>query len=212
MLSWLTGESPKHNQGEPMGCFVVMNDPRRMKAALFILVPLLGWGTINPVSSQPTGTASKDKTAPGTPIHITSDAVESDHTMGWVEFTGNVKATEEDAVITADRIKIFYRSDGETSTAATRIEKIISQGNVKILFDNKTKTAMAEMAEYTADQQVLVLSGGDPTVWSGKNVISGKKITLFQAEDRTVVEGDGKEQVEATFYTEGEGGLVKQRP
>jgi lipopolysaccharide transport protein LptA len=132
--------------------------------------------------------------------------------MGWVEFTGNVKATEEDVVITADRIKIFYRSDGETSMAAARIEKIVSQGNVKILFDNKTKTAMAEMAEYTADQQVLVLSGGDPTVWSGKNVICGKKIILFQAEDRTVVEGDGKEQVKATFYTEGKGGLVKQRP
>jgi lipopolysaccharide transport protein LptA len=133
--------------------------------------------------------------------------------MGWVEFTGNVKATEEDAVITADRIKIFYKSeDSETSTAATRIEKIVSRGNVKILFDNKTKTAIAEMAEYNADQQVLILSGGDPTVWSGKNVVSGKKIILFQAEDRTVVEGDGKEQVKATFYTEGEGGLVKQRP
>jgi lipopolysaccharide transport protein LptA len=133
--------------------------------------------------------------------------------MGWVEFTGNVKATEEDAVITADRIKIFYKSDdSETSTAATRIEKIVSRGNVKILFDNKTKTAIAEMAEYNADQQVLILSGGDPTVWSGKNVVSGKKIILFQAEDRTVVEGDGNEQVKATFYTEGEGGLVKQRP
>jgi lipopolysaccharide transport protein LptA len=184
-----------------------------MKGPLLILLLLLGWGTISPVSSQPSGTARTDKTDLGRPIHITSDAVESDHTMGWVEFTGNVKATEEDAVITADRIKIFYKSDdSETSTAATRIEKIVSRGNVKILFDNKTKTAIAEMAEYKADQQVLILSGGDPTVWSGKNVVSGKKIILFQAEDRTVVEGDGKEQVKATFYTEGEGGLVKQRP
>lgn len=211
MLFWLTGDRPKHNQGKPIRCFVVKN-PRRMKGPLFILLLCLGWGTISPVSSQPSGTAPKDKMDPGRPIHITSDAVESDHTVGWVEFTGNVKATEEDVVITADRIKIFYRSDGETSMEANRIEKIVSQGNVKILFDNKTKTAMAEMAEYTADQQVLVLSGGDPTVWSGKNVIRGKKIILFQAEDRTVVEGDGKEQVKATFYTEGEGGLVKRRP
>ena len=68
---------------------------------------------------------------------------------------------------------------------------------------------MAELAEYTADQQVLVLSGGAPTVWSGENVIHGKKITFFQAEDRTVVEGDEKERVKATFYNQGEGGLIK---
>ena len=183
-----------------------------MKGLLLILLLLLGWGTISPVSSGPSGTAPKSKTAPGPPIRITSDAVESDHTMGWVEFTGNVKATEEDVVITADRIKIFYRSGGDVSMAAGSIEKIVSQGHVKILFDNQTKTATADVAEYTADQQILVLSGGAPTVQSGKNVISGKKIILFQAEDRTVVEGDGKAQVEATFYTEGEGGLVKQSP
>jgi lipopolysaccharide export system protein LptA len=56
---------------------------------------------------------------------------------------------------------------------------------------------------------VLVLSGGAPTVWSGENVIHGKKITFFQAEDRTVVEGDEKERVKATFYNQGEGGLIK---
>jgi lipopolysaccharide transport protein LptA len=187
----------------------MMKDPRRMKWPLFVLFLCLAWGTISPVSSEPVGTAPEDKRDLGRPIHITSDAVESDHTMGWVEFTGNVKATQEDAVITADRIKIFYRSDGASSTAATTVEKIVSQGNVKILFDHKTKTAVAELAEYTADQQVLVLSGGAPTVWSGENVIHGKKITFFQAEDRTVVEGDEKERVKATFYTQGEGGLIK---
>lgn len=189
-----------------------MTDPRRMKGLLLSLLLLLGWGTMSPVSSGPVGTAAKNKTDPGPPIHITSDAVESDHTMGWVEFTGNVKATEEDVVITADRIKVFYRSGGEASMSAGRIERIVSQGHVKILFDEKTKTATADVAEYTADEQVLVLSGGDPTVRSGKNVISGKKIILFQGENRTVVEGDDKAQVEATFYTEGQGGLVKQRP
>ena len=180
-----------------------------MKWPLLTVFLCLALTTTSPVSSEPVGTAPKDNAAPARPIHITSDAVESDHTMGWVEFTGNVKATEEDTVITADRIKIFYKLDGASSTGATRVKKIVSRGNVKILFDHKTKTAVAETAEYTADQQVLVLSGGTPTVWSGDNVIHGKKITFFQAEDRTVVEGDGKERVKATFYTQEEGGLIK---
>ncbi len=129
--------------------------------------------------------------------------------MRWVEFTGNVKATQHDVIVTADRIKIFYKSGRDTTEGATILEKVISQGNVKIVFDNNTKTAIAERAVYTADQKVLVLSGGDPTVWSGKNVIRGKKITLFQAENRSVVEGGDKDQVKATFHTAAEGGLIK---
>lgn len=196
------------DQGEPTRCFIV-KDPRRIKGPILVLLLCLAWATIRPVSSQPSETAPKDKTDLGRPIHITSDAVESDHSMGWVEFTGNVKATQEDVVVTADRIKVFYRSDGVSSMGATTVEKIVSQGDVKILFDHKMKTAVAEKAVYTADQHVLVLSGGDPRVWSGKNVIRGKKIILFQAEDRIVVEGDEKEQVKATLHTEGEGGLIK---
>ncbi len=145
-----------------------------------------------------------------TAIRITSDRLESDHEMRWVEFIGNVMAIQDDVVITADRMKVFYiKSDGQTSMGAGTIEKIISQGNVKIVFDNKTKTAVADKAVYLADQKVLELSGGDPRVWSGKNMVRGKKITLFQAENRTLVEGDGKDQVEATLYVKKGSGLTK---
>ena len=177
--------------------------------ALFLIPLFLGLATTSPVASESQGTGPEEQTDLGAPIHITSDEVKSDHRMRWMEFKGNVRATQQDVVITADRIKIFYKPGGDTSGGATTVEKIVSRGNVKIIFDNKTKTAVAEKAVYTADQKVLVLSGGDPTVWSGKNIIRGKKITLFQAENRSLVEGGEKEQVEATFYTEGEGGLIK---
>ncbi|MEE9401579.1 MAG: LptA/OstA family protein, partial [Desulfobacteria bacterium] len=129
--------------------------------------------------------------------------------MNLVEFLGNVVATEDDVVITADRMRIFYRSGGDASPGAGTIEKMISEGNVKIVFDNKTKTAVAEKAVYLADVKVLELSGGDPKVWSGKNVVRGKKITLFQAENRSLVEGAGEDQVEATLYVKEGGGLTK---
>lgn len=180
-----------------------------VKVTLLVTSLLLAWGGASPAPSANPGKEATQQADLGSSIRITSDAVESDHRMKWLEFTGNVRATQEDGVITADRIKVFYKSDGDPSGAATTVEKIISEGNVRIVLEGKSKTAVAQKAVYTADPKVLVLSGGGPTVWSGDNVIRGKKITLFLAEDRTLVEGGESTQVDATFFTEGEKGLAE---
>lgn len=154
---------------------------------------------------------SEEQKSNGGQIHITSDQVRSNHNESWIEFIGNVKATQNDGVITADNIKIFYKSSGAETQGinSAAVEKMIAEGSVKIIFDNASKTAVAQKAVYTVQDKVLVLSGGEPTVWSGRDVIRGTKITLFQAEDRTLVEGDGKNQVEATFHSQGETGLLE---
>ena len=179
-----------------------------MKSALFIILLCLGYPAA-PVLAESHVTGGEKHGEAETAIRITSDRLKSGHEMKWVEFIGNVTATQDDVVITADRMKVFYKSGEHMSIGANTIEKIISQGNVKIVFDNKTKTAMADKAVYLADQKVIELSGGDPRVWSGKNIIQGKKITMFQAENRTLVEGAGEDQVETTFYVKEEGGLTK---
>ncbi|MBW2107978.1 MAG: hypothetical protein JRI36_04830 [Deltaproteobacteria bacterium] len=149
--------------------------------------------------------------AAGGTIHITSDKVTSDHNERWVEFIGHVRATQDDGVITADRIKIFYEPEkqGAEGTDSAAVEKMVAQGNVKIVFDKAAKTAMAEQAVYTLHDKVLVLSGGRPTVRAGDDVVQGEKITLFQAENKTLVEGGRDGQVEATFRSNGQGGLIK---
>lgn len=185
-----------------------MNTLDYTKWALFTVLLCLGYPAAA-VSAESRAAGCERHGDRETAIHIMADRLESDHKMRWVEFTGNVTATQEDIVITADRMKVFYKSDEHASTGAATIEKIISQGNVKIVFDNKTKSALADKAVYLADQKVLELSGEDPRVWSGKNMVRGKKITLFQAENRTLVEGVGKDQVEATLYVKEGGGLTK---
>jgi lipopolysaccharide transport protein LptA len=162
-----------------------------------------------PVLAESPVTGGEKHAEAETAIRITSDRLESDHKMKWVEFIGNVTATQDDVVITADRMKIFLKSGADTSMATGTVEKIVSQGNVKMVFDNKTKTAVADKAVYLADKKVLELSGGDPTVWSGKNIVRGKKIVLFQSENRTLVEGVGEDQVEATLYVKKGGGLTE---
>jgi lipopolysaccharide transport protein LptA len=161
------------------------------------------------LSAEPEVTGSEEEAATQTTIRITADRLESDHEMKFVQFTGNVVATEDDVVIEADRMKIFYTPGEDESVEAGRIDKIVSEGNVKIVFDNATKTAVADKAVYLADKKVLELSGGDPRVWSGKNVIRGKKITVFQAENRSLVEGDDGNQVEAMLFVEEGDGIKK---
>lgn len=181
------------------------------RSSWLFLVGLVVWGVGADWEEGWASEAPGAENSAGSPIHITSDSVRSDQKARWVEFIGNVRAVQEGGIITSDSMKIFYRAGGDQSekVATQAVEKMVAEGNVKIVFDNKTKTAMAEQAVYTAGDKVLVLTGGNPTVESGRDVIRGKKITLFQAENRTLVEGDQKEQVEATFYSQGDGGLIK---
>jgi lipopolysaccharide export system protein LptA len=179
-----------------------------MKSALLIILLCLGYPASLVLAESPV-TGSENHGKARTPIRITADRLESDHMQRWIEFIGNVKATQDDVVMTADRMKVFYKTGGDTSIDAGTIEKIVSQGNVKIVFDNASKTASAEKMVYLADQKVLELSGGDARVWSGENMVRGKKITLFQAENRTLVEGADEDQVEATLYVKEGGGLTK---
>ena len=181
---------------------------RYTKLALLIMLLGLVYPAA-PVLAESSATGGKKDGEAETAIRITSDRLESNHEMKWVEFIGNVTATQDDVVVTADRMKIFLKSGADTSMAAATIDKIVSQGNVKVVFDNKTKTAVADKAVYLADKKVLELSGGEPTVWSGKNSVRGTKIVLFQGENRTLVEGVGEDQVEATLYVKKGGGLTE---
>lgn len=162
-----------------------------------------------PLQAEPGVPGDGEGPPPKTPIHVIADKLEAVQSSGWVDFIGNVKAIQADVVMIADRMRIFYKLGEDSAMKEGTISKIVSEGHVKIVFDKETKTAEAEKATYIADQQVLVLSGGEPKVYSGKNVVQGKKITLFYAEKRSVVEGAGQEQVKATLFVKEGNGLMK---
>jgi len=44
-------------------------------------------------------------------IHITADKLISDNNADYAEFIGNVRATQEDTVITAAKLKIFFKKN-----------------------------------------------------------------------------------------------------
>ena len=134
-------------------------------------------------------------------VYITSDKLIADSKAKWAEFIGNVRAVQEDTVIIADRLKIFYKKIENDSSISDEesIEKIVSSGNVKIKFDDKV--AVSEHAVYTSETGILVLTGPNSKVTSGTDFVSGDKITFYRTEDRMTVESSNEKRVEAVFYS-----------
>jgi len=140
-------------------------------------------------------------------IHITADRLIAEGNSNNAEFIGNVRAVQETTIITSEKLKIFYKKDSsgikDNSKGDESIKEIIATGNVKILFDDKI--AETQQAVYTTETRILVLNGPDSKVTSGKNTISGSKITFFRDDGRVKVEGSGNRRVEAFFESGGKG-------
>ena len=166
------------------------------------VVPPSGYADEKPQDTD-TRSLSEDRK-----IHITADKLISDNDADCAEFIGNVRATQEDTVITADSLKIFVKKNpdnkGAPGVGTESINKIIASGNVKINFDNRV--AVTPQAVYNIKTGILVLSGDNSRIVSGKDSISGEKITIYRTTGRITVESGGEKRVEAVFYS-GEKGL-----
>lgn len=136
-------------------------------------------------------------------IHITSDKMVLESNAEYVEFMGNVRATQEESVLTGDSLKVFYQGgldkNKDSFVGEESIKKIVAKGNVKIIFEDKIATA--QQATYTTASRILVLSGPDATIISGKDSISGEKITFYRADDRVIVESGKEKRVKAVFFS-----------
>lgn len=141
-------------------------------------------------------------------IHVSAETLMVDSEARYAEFTGNVRATQGNTVITAGTLKIFYQqtsgSKGKFAEAEGAIEKIVAERHVKIKLDDKV--AVTEQAVYTTKDRILVLSGPNSKITSQKDSISGSEITFYRADGRIKVEGGQGKPVEAVFYP-GESGI-----
>lgn len=139
------------------------------------------------------------------PIRITADKLVTDNQKRSADFTGNVKAVQQNTVITTDRLTLFYGSQGGKSpTQSTNsIERMEANGNVRIEFDNKV--AVSRQAVYIIAERKLVLSGPESKVISGQDEISGSKITFYRDKGQVALEGDGKDRVRAIIHSDHKG-------
>lgn len=142
------------------------------------------------------------------PIHISSDKLEASQKDGTVIFEGHVVANQENLVMTGRKLVVYARKEKPKAAKGSeekpgmieQLDRIELSGDVKITQDNKLATC--EKAVYYREEQKIILSG-NPQVSQGKDVINGQLITLFLAEERSVVEGGGQNPVKATLHPDG---------
>ena len=132
-------------------------------------------------------------------------------------FEGTVILTRGSLVVYSDHMVVTFRAqdpvpidnqkgheavkgaapakEGGTMPAVSNrsVNKIEATGRVKIEKDSGSATC--EKAIYYHDGDKIVLTG-DPVAWDKGTRVSGKQITMFLTEDRSVVEGGSHVRIE----------------
>jgi lipopolysaccharide export system protein LptA len=182
--------------------------------AVLVVLVLPGAGVAQQGASKPRPAASgptltPPPTAPATegkngPVVVDSDSLESMQKEGLSVFKGNVVAKQNNSVQYADRMEVY------TDSKTDRIERVVSTGNVRII-TRECRMGTANRTEYyDAEQRVVLI--GNARVWKGSDIVTGERITIFLAEDRSLVEGGKQERVKAIFYQDRPKTEIKMGP
>jgi lipopolysaccharide export system protein LptA len=156
-----------------------------MRWSFLICLLLLGMvpaaGAAAPVSSKE-------------PLKIKSDTLHADNEKKTATFEGKVVARQGDLTLYADRLVITNSADGHD------LSRVEAFGNVRIL--QGTRQASGAHAVYEPKEARIILDGS-PRVTQEGDVITGKLITYYVNEQRSVVTGGPNERVEAVILPGG---------
>lgn len=124
------------------------------------------------------------------PITIKSNELSADNKGKIAVFSGKVVAKQGEITIYADKLTVNY--------GATKgdVEQIEASGAVRIVQNNRT--GIASQAIYNSREGRITLTGS-PKVIQGDNTISGKTITYYIDDDKSVVTGGTDARVEAVI-------------
>ena len=151
--------------------------------------------------TPPAAPASEGKNAP---VIVDSDSLESMQKEGLSVFKGNVVARQNNSVQYADRMEVY------TDSKTDRIERVVSTGNVRIITRDCRMGTASRTEYYDAEQRVVLI--GNARVWRGADIVTGERITIYLAEDRSLVEGGKQERVKAIFYQDRPKTEIKMGP
>ncbi len=144
---------------------------------------------------------SERKSIAGTKTTITSERMTVRNKDRRAIFEGSVVLTKGSLVVHSDVMVVFYKARDEDNSAGRprsgrsgapsqdgdlSVRKIEATGQVKIEIEDGRATC--RKAVYYQDEQKIVLTGR-PVAWQQGNRVTGRQITIFLDEDRTIVEG-----------------------
>ena len=132
-------------------------------------------------------------------VRVVADRMEAETANNKVIFSGNVKASQNDVVIYAQKMTIFYLRGEEGK--ANGIERAEIEGDVRII--QTERMATAEKGLFLNKERQIILSG-QAEVHQADNVVKGDEIIYFLDEERSVVKGTSETRVKAVIKPKGE--------
>lgn len=128
------------------------------------------------------------------PFKVKSDSLTADNDKKTATFEGKVVARQGELTLYTDRLVVTY------SGAGSELSRVEAFGNVRVLQGNRQATGGHAVYDPKAGSIVLEQN---PKVVVGDDVITGKVITYFVNEQKSVVTGGPKERVEAVIHPGG---------
>lgn len=123
------------------------------------------------------------------PIHIEADRMISQEDRNSVVFLGKVDARQGNVTIRSEEMTVYYAQTKDKSgkNGSNQVDRLICKKNVEVIQDDWIGTS--NRLDYYAKERKVILSG-DAKAWQGQNMVTGKTITYFLDEGRSIVEQD----------------------
>ncbi len=109
------------------------------------------------------------KADPTLPVEVTSDSLDVNQASGSAEFLGNVLIAQGEMRLTAQKVLVVYNQE------IGGIDRLEAIGDVVLV--NGPDAAEADLAEYTIDNGVIVMTG-NVALTQGPNVLTSDKMTV----------------------------------
>jgi lipopolysaccharide export system protein LptA len=149
------------------------------------------------------------------PVSIASDKLEVDNKLQSANFLGNVVVLQDNVMLNADMVTIHYKKDDKKPAQASsddtenkqgnglsaitggsgQIRSIVAAGHVVMIQEEKRATC--EQAIFDQENGLVTLTG-DPTLFSGTDMLGGDKIVVHIHDQRVEVIGARNNRVRAS--------------
>lgn len=123
-------------------------------------------------------------------INIVSDKLNTDMNERRSIFTGNVYAYNKELQVWSDEMTINLKKNKD------EIKEILASGNVKIIRLIEGSIIHGDMADYSLEQKIIVITGNVTVIENG-NQVSGNKLIVDLNNSSSIMSGSESNRVEA---------------
>ncbi len=157
---------------------------------------ILQAGTGNQANARvKTSFVQTDKAGKQIPVNVTARRLTYSDGDRRAHFEDGVVARSSDATLHADRVDIILRQKGHSSNqpaAASQLESIVAEGNIRIEQQNPLRQAKGERLVFTAEGAKYVLTGSagnPPSIFDAeRGNVTGDSLTFFSHDDTVRVD------------------------